>query len=429
MVLQTKTLGEFESYDSFIVNQIINMKELNKNQNVKGLSCKLAGVNGREQKGYTGSLFHILSHTAAGLSCRLGGETGMEKINYVGSEFERLAVLIKREFKSDPGKFDPRHPSFISILDVPNAYSLPVNLFFTEDHIIRALEVSNCKYDKELLTLSYEQYANLAKDTFIKDYLAEQVPYIKDILTQCKIYGKTVLAQAFTHIPDSFIVTVGHIKHMIAFIGWFDITRKKMVIGIYDSMYFKRKDKGYIWSVEYASIVLHILFATVECPVEIINLSEFCLRGPKGIHCPQYTINAEYCYMYSLYFLYVYAKLGMPRDMEGLQRVVKGTFIVEPDELKRQPCEATNQFRIRMMGFIITVLVLYGTHDKFFVKRIKDVADDVYDNDCGLQLIHPDIQAILDQNMPPPSNPKGGQRCTRKRRKGSHKKSRRRLLS
>ncbi len=389
MALTAKSLAEFETYEAYLVKQINSMEK--RNENVKGLTCSIEEANGRKQ------------------------------IDYRGSKFDRVSRYIKLTYGLSPHIFNPEVPSFVRIFkDIPNAYCLPVNLFFTASPVSQALELANLPDNNNNAKIDFEAIDQdkifaMAGDDIIQKRFAKQIPAIQDMLTQCKDDGKTVLGQALAFkFPNQL--------HMIAFVGWYDKGKEKMIIGIYDSIYYERgPENNYRWAMNFARISFRLLFATLGCPVETMNLSEFCLRGPKGLHCPQYTINAEYCSMYSLYFLYVYAKLGMPREEAGLRRAVNDAFIVEPGELKRNPCEATNRFRLQTMGFILTVIVLYGINDDSVVSGVKSILDDVYDEGRGVQLIHPELHAILDASVP--ANHEGGRRRSTRRR--SKKRARR----
>jgi hypothetical protein len=111
-------------------------------------------------------------------------------------------------------------------------------------------------------------------------------------------------------------------------------------------------------------------------PITIYNLSsKFCVINPeKGIHCVQYIIDANYCSFYSLYFLYLYAKHDFPKTLEGIKPVIEETFVDKPIEIKRNPCKATNKFRLVIMSFILTVLSLIS-NDPEVLNIIKDIYD------------------------------------------------------
>ena len=85
--------------------------------------------------------------------------------------------------------------------------------------------------------------------------------------------------------------------HAISLIFYYDDSNK-LICGIYDPMYHERENTNYVWAVN--AVYLRLKY-DLKDEITIYNLSQkFCHVSKKGLHCIQYTINAEYCSMFSL---------------------------------------------------------------------------------------------------------------------------------
>lgn len=124
---------------------------------------------------------------------------------------------------------------------------------------------------------------------------------------------------------------------------------------LYDPIYYIKTHEQYLWPTLTATVILKLLSKKLERPITVINASAYCEQRGK-LACPQYTINAEYCHFYSLFFLYKYASRGYPTDPDGIRAAVIDSYIVAPDELTRNPCGANHRYRLIMTSFILTVL-------------------------------------------------------------------------
>lgn len=186
---------------------------------------------------------------------------------------------------------------------------------------------------------------------------------------------------------------------------------------VYDPVYFVREGKSYLKAMKHVEDAIKEFPKNTTKPINIQfhNLSEkFCIRSPvqsSWVHCVQYIMNAEYCSIYCLYFLLMYAKNNCPRDDNGLRKVVYDSYIVNPTELTRDAYIQTNKFRIVMMSFMLSVLTLFckniknakvynpttDTLDKTCLEMVmeknKSIADWKIFNGLGLELIHPDIRS------------------------------------
>jgi hypothetical protein len=170
---------------------------------------------------------------------------------------------------------------------------------------------------------------------------------------------------------------------------------------LFDPMYYIRAKDEYIWALELSYWAWRTAGIVNEVPLQIHNLSEYCLTENSGeIKCVQYKVDAEYCLMYSTYFIYILAKHGFPLENAArMRQVINETYITDPKELRRNPCLATNQFRIQMISFIITALICnsgLGTMLNCVEQNacLQDVFHKVYTK-TGIHLLHPEIISII----------------------------------
>lgn len=131
----------------------------------------------------------------------------------------------------------------------------------------------------------------------------------------------------------------------------------RIVVAIYDPIYHFRPTSWYVWPVQQAYCFFKAWGAAFNKPIEILNLGEYCVKSPKGVHCLQYSIDAAYCTSFVLQFFYLYLKAGCPTTEDGLKHAVTASFLVPPTELRRDPCRATNEFRLRTISFLMATLL------------------------------------------------------------------------
>jgi tetratricopeptide (TPR) repeat protein len=129
--------------------------------------------------------------------------------------------------------------------------------------------------------------------------------------------------------------------------------------------------------------------------INIINLSlKYCVsKEGKGLRCPQYYINAEYCTIFCLYFLFCYAKNGGPDSDEGLKKTVDDSYIVSPDKLKTEPCIASNKFRLVTLSFILTVL----TNISIDTSILRKIEEKYVEMKPTYEILSAPILALLDE--------------------------------
>jgi len=99
-------------------------------------------------------------------------------------------------------------------------------------------------------------------------------------------------------------------------------------------------------------------------------------------------MNAEYCYIYALFFLKVWIRLGAQTNLEFLKKTVEATYIVEPSKLTRANTKESMYYRLIMIAFLCKYLLKYlekiiGNRSKKYildsekyVKMLKDFVND-----------------------------------------------------
>lgn len=141
--------------------------------------------------------------------------------------------------------------------------------------------------------------------------------------------------------------------HASAFITWRQSARKYK-FAYYDPLAYKKGKKGYEFA-EHAFVS-----SRFDQNIEFINLSQYCFRKtPEEFHCSQYIMNAEYCYVYSVFFLHKWIEYGAKLDAASLQQAVTATYIVEPSKLTRSDNRESMIYRVVMMAFICSTFLKY----------------------------------------------------------------------
>ena len=192
---------------------------------------------------------------------------------------------------------------------------------------------------------------------------SKTIPYI---LNQCK-NGKTICS--ISNITGINSDRRFNIDHKVATIFWYENNR--LFCGIYDPIfYIKDKDsKYYIDPVCAFYVSMKLLASEYKFDVTIINISKYCFEDQKGISCPQYYINAEYCPLYSLYFLYIFSRNGGKHDEASLRTAVKDSYISEPSTISRYVTKENNIFLVTYTSFIMTLLTLVSSRS-YFLKMV-----------------------------------------------------------
>lgn len=175
----------------------------------------------------------------------------------------------------------------------------------------------------------------------------------------------------------SRVTRQGSQGHIVASIFWYK--GDKLTCALYDPIYYSKDeedpDKNYLWALNTLYVSLKSYYKALGIPIDIVNLSlKYCItKNGKGLRCPQYYINAEYCAIFSLYFLFCYAKNNENclDDDACLKKSVEDSYIISPALLNRAPDKATNKFRLVFMSFLLTVLTLVST-DYEVLSKIKE---------------------------------------------------------
>jgi hypothetical protein len=170
--------------------------------------------------------------------------------------------------------------------------------------------------------------------------------------------------------------------HGIAFIVW-KINSKRYKFAYYDPLAYKRKTKSYDYTDR--AFVSDRFVETID----FINLNEYCFKESKGgkkeggdFHCSQYIINAEYCYIYSVFFLYLWIENGHQLHRVSFRKAIKGTYVVDPVKLTRTNTKESMIYRLTMMCFVCSTFLTFlkgltKTNKKYIlgsednIKRIK----------------------------------------------------------
>lgn len=141
--------------------------------------------------------------------------------------------------------------------------------------------------------------------------------------------------------------------HASAFIVWRH-TLRKYKFAFYDPLDHKRGKKSF----DYAERAFVSDRFTQK--IEFINLNVYCYhKDPEEFHCSQYIMNAEYCYVYSLFFLHSWIKFGSKLHRNNFRKVITATYIVDPEKLTRANNKESMIYRIVMMAFVCKTFYKY----------------------------------------------------------------------
>lgn len=161
--------------------------------------------------------------------------------------------------------------------------------------------------------------------------------------------------------------------HACAFILWSPNKASGYKFAVYDPLDHKKGNKSFDYS-ERAFVAERF----PEHTIEFINLNQYCFKKtPEEFHCSQYIMNAEYCYIYSLYFLHKWIEYGSKLHRASLGKAIRSTYIVDPKLLTRADNKESMIYRITMMVFVCQVLLKYL---KSLTKRPKQYIKNVDGN-------------------------------------------------
>jgi hypothetical protein len=98
-------------------------------------------------------------------------------------------------------------------------------------------------------------------------------------------------------------------------------------------------------------------------------------------------MNAEYCYVYSVFFLSKWLEFGHRLHRASLRKAIKSTYVVDPAKLTRANTKESMMYRVVLMGFVCKTFLAYlkglGKRAKKYIadsdaniKRIEDYLHD-----------------------------------------------------
>lgn len=138
--------------------------------------------------------------------------------------------------------------------------------------------------------------------------------------------------------------------HAIAFVAW-TTKQNRFKFAYYDPLAYKRGSKTYDFAEK--------AFVAERFPdhkIEFINLNTYCFRATNqkssDFHCSQYVINAEYCYLYSAYFIDAWIQAGAKLHRASFKKAITASYIVKPELLTRANTKESMIYRVVMMAFI-----------------------------------------------------------------------------
>lgn len=147
--------------------------------------------------------------------------------------------------------------------------------------------------------------------------------------------------------------------HGIAFIVW-KVNSKRYKFAYYDPLAYKRKAKSYDFTDR---AFVSDRFAE---KIDFINLNEYCFKESRGakkedsdFHCSQYVMNAEYCYIYSVFFLHMWMEGGHQLHRTSFRKAIKATYIVDPAKLTRTNTKESVIYRVTMMAFVCSTFLTF----------------------------------------------------------------------
>lgn len=163
--------------------------------------------------------------------------------------------------------------------------------------------------------------------------------------------------------------------HGIAFIVW-KVNSKRYKFAYYDPLAYRRKAKSYDYTDR-----AFVSSRFVE-KIDFINLNEYCFKESKessDFHCSQYVMNAEYCYIYSVFFLHMWMEGGHRLHRTSFRKAIKATYIVDPAKLTRTNTKESVIYRVTMMCFVCSTFLsflksLTKTHKKYILGSEENIA-------------------------------------------------------
>jgi hypothetical protein len=173
--------------------------------------------------------------------------------------------------------------------------------------------------------------------------------------------------------------------HAIAFIAWRS-SQKKIKFAYYDPLAHKKGQKVY----DYAERAF--VSDRFSQNITFINLNEYCYhKTPAEFHCSQYIMNAEYCYVYSCFFLETWVDLGGKLHRQSFKKAIEATYIVDPANLTRANNRESMIYRVVMMAYVCKTFLKFL---KSLTKAQKKLIADVPQNIKRIQEYLTEFQAL-----------------------------------
>jgi hypothetical protein len=350
--IKQRPLNEFIKYDNYIRQQMIDYK-LNKHL------PKISSLQEGTKITFRNSTFDSLSHSLK---------------NYYINQIEESQNKILKNFllyaiknNNSEGIFLPDCFVFFEDLNFLRIMMANLNVSSLTGKEYNAFEI---KYVEDLFAGIYDKQI----EGIIKPHTIH-IDYFKEIVQLCKIEKRVVCTQVFTRNRSSL--------HAISVIFYWK--ESTLYFYIYDPMYYERPDSNYVWSVKTAYIHFKLLANEVleGDNIQIINLSKECLVDTKGQYCVQYKMDAEYCYIYSMYFLFLYGKEEFPTDMSKIKELIHKTYIIEhPTQLQKDSIIHNNEFMLITMSFILNLLIIICDDVQILekVKKLEIIRTDNLNN-------------------------------------------------
>lgn len=183
--------------------------------------------------------------------------------------------------------------------------------------------------------------------------------------------------------------------HAIAFVCWRP-RRGAYRFAYYDSLAYRRGSTEYDFS--------KIAFRPGrfgDLGIDFVDLTEYCYRKPgsSDYHCVQYVMNADYCYVYALFFLHQWLLLGARASRSAFRRSIEATYVVrDASKLTRATTRESMIYRVVIVSFLCEHMIRYLRLVEKSVRAKKHVApgrwiDDLtefartFEDSYGLRLV------------------------------------------
>lgn len=225
---------------------------------------------------------------------------------------------------------------------------IPLEHVFNEDNNDKIPSIANVlRYNNINIYKSY-LYINASMEEFLDYETEENQDNMEKVLNELdKLPQRTPLVGIIVFKSEAM-----QSAHAVAFITW--KVGKKYNFAYYDSLSYKKAKSSY----DYAERIL--ITENFQRNINFKPLSKYCYhKTSEEFHCSQYVINAEYCYVYAVYFLFKWINHGKLLTDSSFKTIVESTYIVHPQNLSRANNKDSMIYRVIMMAFIVKCLLCY----------------------------------------------------------------------